>query len=355
MNGALMWIVSAGIVLGGLDRILGNRWGLGARFEEGFQLLGPTAFSMAGILCLTGLLSGGMGEGAKAFFSGIGLDPSMLSSFLAIDMGGYHLAKALQIDPLIGTYAGLVPTATLGCSLVFTIPVGSQILQKEDQPSFAVGMAIGMVTLPFALILGGLLFSLSFLTVLKQNLALIILSLLLGLLLYRIPEKMIKGFQVLTVLLKIILTVGLVLGAVKQLTGAAFLPKLMPLPEAMAVVCQVCVFLLGALPLTELLQRALKKPLSLLGKKLGMNDTSMMALLVGLVSAIPVLSLVKNMDRRGKIVNIAALFCSTAMFGAHIGFVSGVEPDYTLALILSKCAGAIAAVLLAVLFTRKKD
>ena len=58
MNQIIMWIMAVGAVLGGVDRIAGNRFGLGKRFEEGFTLLGPTALSMSGIICLTPLLCG---------------------------------------------------------------------------------------------------------------------------------------------------------------------------------------------------------------------------------------------------------------------------------------------------------
>ena len=38
MNQIIMWIMAVGAVLGGVDRIAGNRFGLGKRFEEGFTL-----------------------------------------------------------------------------------------------------------------------------------------------------------------------------------------------------------------------------------------------------------------------------------------------------------------------------
>ena len=53
MNQIIMWIMAVGAVLGGVDRIAGNRFGLGKRFEEGFTLLGPTALSMSGCLLYT--------------------------------------------------------------------------------------------------------------------------------------------------------------------------------------------------------------------------------------------------------------------------------------------------------------
>ena len=43
MNEAIMWCMAFGALIGGIDHILGNRFGLGARFEEAFRLLGGLA------------------------------------------------------------------------------------------------------------------------------------------------------------------------------------------------------------------------------------------------------------------------------------------------------------------------
>ena len=56
MNQVIMWIMAFGVLLGGIDRILGNPRGYGKKFEEGFMLLGPTALSMAGMICLAPVL-----------------------------------------------------------------------------------------------------------------------------------------------------------------------------------------------------------------------------------------------------------------------------------------------------------
>lgn len=44
-------------VLGGLDRILGNRLGLGKAFEEGILAMGQLALTMVGILVLSPVLA----------------------------------------------------------------------------------------------------------------------------------------------------------------------------------------------------------------------------------------------------------------------------------------------------------
>ena len=118
MNTLIMWVMACGAVLGGLDRILGNRFGLGKRFEEGFELLGATALSMAGIICLVPLLTLGLEKTIVPFWKLLGLDPAMLGGIIAIDMGGFQLAVELAADPKVASYAAL------GCHMAFHHSVG---------------------------------------------------------------------------------------------------------------------------------------------------------------------------------------------------------------------------------------
>ena len=102
INRIIMIIMALGAVAGGIDRILGNRFGYGKKFEEGFQYLGPTALSMVGIICLAPLVSGTLGRLIIPVYRFLGVDPAMFGSFLAIDMGGYQLSMELAENPLIG-------------------------------------------------------------------------------------------------------------------------------------------------------------------------------------------------------------------------------------------------------------
>lgn len=133
MNQVLMIIMSLGVILGGIDRLLGNKFGYGEKFEEGFQLLGSMALSMAGMICLAPVLADVLGRVVVPFYQMIGADPSMFGSVLAIDMGGYQLAKELAVDSRIGSYAGIVASAIFGCTFVFTIPVGMGMIRGEER------------------------------------------------------------------------------------------------------------------------------------------------------------------------------------------------------------------------------
>lgn len=356
MNQAFMIIMAVGAVVGGIDRIRGNKWGYGAKFEEGFLFLGPTALSMAGMICLAPVLSDVLGRVIIPLYRMIGADPGMFGSLLAIDMGGYQLARELAEDARIGSYAGIVAASIFGCTVIFTIPVGMGMIKEQDRGFFAKGIMLGIVTMPVGLLVGGIFSGFSIVECVRQNLPVFVLSLLLLFGLWKIPEKMIRGFGIFAKGIQCIITIGLVLGAVEYMCGKSLIKGLAPLTEAMEVVSSIGIVMLGSLPAAEFLQRILKKPFLMIGKRLGMNSTGMTGLLVGMVSAIPAISMYKDMDEKSKVVNGAFLVSAASMLAAHAGFTLSREPELLGALIGAKLSGAAAAFLLAmVLFSRGEE
>lgn len=347
MNQVLMIVIAAGVLLGGIDRICGNKLGLGAQFEKGFTLLGPMALSMAGMICLAPVLAGALGRIVAPLYRLTGVDPAMFGSLLAIDMGGYQLAKELAVDPRVGSYAGLVVSSIFGCTLVFTIPVGMGLVPKNDRPLLARGIMLGLAAMPVGLVAGGLLCGLSLPTCLHQNLPIFLLALLLLLGLRQIPEPMVKGFCILADGIKIIVTAGLALAAVESLTGWNPVPGMAPIGDAMAVVSGIGVVMLGSLPMAELLRRALERPFALLGRRLGVRAQSLTGMLVGLVTPLPTLAMYEDMDGRGKVAAGAFLVSGASLLAAHMGFVVSTEPAMLAPVMVGKLSGALAAAALA--------
>lgn len=352
MNQILMAVMAAGAVLGGVDRILGNKFGLGEQFEKGFLLLGPMALSMAGMICLAPVLADALGRVVVPFYRLIGVDPAMFGALLAIDMGGYQLAKELAADPLAGSYAGLVVSAIFGCTLVFTIPVGMGMIPQADRPLFARGVMLGLASMPAGLITGGLLCGLTLSACLMQNLPVFALALLLGLGLWRVPDALVKGFCLFAGGIKAVITAGLVLAAVEAMTGWNPLPGMAPIGEAMGVVGSIGVVMLGSLPVAELLRRALEQPFTRLGGRLGVRPQSLTGMLVSLATPLPTLSMYPDMDSRGKVAAAAFLVSGTSLLAAHMGFVASTEPAMLTPLVAGKLSGGFAAAALALLTRR---
>ena len=352
LNRILMIFIAAGAVLGGADKILGNRFGLGQKFDEGFVLMGPMALSMTGIICLTPVVSAWLGGVIRPVLSAVGIDPAMFGCVLAIDMGGYQLAMDLAQDTSIGQFSGIIASSMFGCTLVFTIPVGMSVLAEGDRPFFLKGILAGLISLPAGLLVGGMLQGLPFGTILFQCIPIFLLSVVLLMGLIRFPDRTIHLFSGVARVIQIAATVGLILAAVQQIADVTILPGLASAEEALNIVGSIAIVMLGSLPLAELLRRCLFRPFRWIGSKTGLNDASTTGLIVGAVTVMPALAMVRDMDRRGKVLCGAFLVCGASAFAAHMGFVAATQPELIMPLLGGKISGALVGLIVAMRITR---
>lgn len=174
------------------------------------------------------------------------------------------------------------------------------MIPKADRPFFAKGIMLGLVAMPVGLAAGGLLSGLSVVQCLHQNLPIFALAVLLLLGLWKIPNKMIKGFILLSEGIRWLVTISLALAAVESMTGFNPIPGMTPIADAMATVSSIAVVLLGSLPIAELVRRLLMRPFAWLGERLHMKPQSLTGMLISLVSSLPTLSMYEEMDNPGQ-------------------------------------------------------
>ena len=77
--------------------------------------------------------------------------------------------------------------------------------------------------------------------------------------------------------------------------------------------------------------------------------------MASLANSIATFGMVKQMDDRGKVVNVAFAVSAAFVFGDHLGFTAGFAPEMLPAMILGKLSGGITAVAVALLLTKKKE
>ena len=131
----LIAIMAGFAVLGAIDRIFGNRWGLGKEFEEGILAMGSLALAMVGIVCLAPVLAALLKPVVVPVYTFLGADPAMFAgSLLACDMGGGALARQLTDDPQAAALGGVITGSMLGATVVFTIPVAMASFGKKTAP-----------------------------------------------------------------------------------------------------------------------------------------------------------------------------------------------------------------------------
>ena len=137
----LIWIMAFFALLGGLDRIFGNRLGLGKQFEEGILAMGSLALAMVGIITFAPVLASLLRPVVVPVFGFLGADPAMFAgTILACDMGGGALAAELTENTEAALLGGILNGSMLGATVVFTIPVALGILKPEDRPALAKGI-----------------------------------------------------------------------------------------------------------------------------------------------------------------------------------------------------------------------
>ncbi len=137
INSVIMLIMMIFMLVGAVDKILGNKFGYGEKFEEGFNAIGPLAISMAGVVAAAPVLAKVLGPIITPIYTVFGADPSMFATtLLACDMGGYPLAMELagKGNEAIGSFAGLILGTMMGPTIVFTIPVALGIISKIEIP-----------------------------------------------------------------------------------------------------------------------------------------------------------------------------------------------------------------------------
>ena len=351
----IIWVMAAFALLGALDRIIGNKFGLGKEFEEGILAMGSLAMAMIGIITLAPVLAAVLKPVIVPVYTFLGADPAMFAgTILACDMGGGALAQELTSDPQAALLGGVLSGSMLGATLVFTIPVAMGILDPADLPALAKGILCGIVTIPVGILVGGLVAGFAPVMVLRNLVPIVLIAVVIALGLWLAEKWMIRGFGIFGKLIIALITVGLAAAIVESLTGFAIIPGMAPIEEGFETVGAIAIVLAGAFPLVFVLTKLLKKPLLGLGRLLGINDTSAAGLVASLANSIATFGLLKHMDARGKVVNIAFAVSAAFVFGDHLGFTAGFAPEMLPAVIAGKLAGGITAVAVALLLTRKE-
>ena len=351
----LIAVMALFALAGALDRILGNRFGLGKEFEEGILAMGSLALAMVGIVCLAPVLAAVLKPVVVPVYTFLGADPAMFAgTILACDMGGGSLAAELTADPQAALLGGVLNGSMLGATVVFTIPVAMGILKEEDRPAMARGILCGVVTIPLGVLAGGLTAGYPMGMVARNLTPIVLIAALIALGLWRAERKMVRGFEIFGKVVVALITVGLAAAIWEALTGYVLIPGMAPISDGFETVGAIAIVLAGAFPMVAVITRLLRKPLMSGGKLLGINDAAAAGLIASLANSIATFGMVKDMNPRGKVMNIAFAVSAAFVFGDHLGYTAGFAPEVLPAMIVGTLTGGISALALAWWFTRKE-
>lgn len=356
MGQFVLYIMVLFSTLGAIDKLLGNKFGLGNKFVAGFMGMGSLAMTMIGIYCISPVLAQYILPILTPISSIIGVDPSIfLSSILACDMGGYNTALEISANGEIAKFAGIILASMMGATVSFTIPIATNQLSKEDFDIFAKGVLCGIVTIPLGTFVGGMLLHLPFKVVIVNLFPVIIFSILIAICLINIQDKIVKIFVIFGKIIFSISLIGLIFSILDFVLGIKIIPNMIPFEEGIIVVGKITVILSGAYPLIHLTSQILKKSLSSMSNKLGINEISILGIFTSMANSVPMLGVFDKMDWKGKIVNSAFAVSGAFVFGGQLGFVSGVSKETVTPFIISKLVAGISGICVAILLIKVEE
>jgi len=357
---------------GAIDKIMGNKFGYGEQWEEGLNAMGPLAVSMAGVVAVAPILALVLNPIVGPIYGLVGADPAMFATtLLACDMGGYPLAMAMAANEAIGNYAGLLLGTMMGATIVFSIPVALGIIDPEDRPYLGAGVLCGVVTIPVGCIVGGFVmnavtpYKLAVGDILINMVPVAIIALAIAAGLWFAPSAMLKGFDKFGTGVTIFITACTAIAIFETNTGIllplfsdmvdvtrtgtvdAYNAGTSGLASGLLTCGNIAIILAGAYPMVKFITDKFGKALEKFGALLGMNAAGSAGMVANLANDIAMFNLMKEMNPKAKLLNSAFAVSAAFLFGDHLGFCAGNNPDMITPMLVGKLTAGVLAVVLA--------
>ncbi len=350
----ISWIMIVFSILGAIDRIFGSRLGLGKEFERGIMLLGTMALSMVGMIVVSPMIAELLRPMLAAMAEVLPIDPSIVPATLfANDMGGAPLSTELALNEEIGLFNGLVVSSMMGATISFTIPVALGMVKKEQHREVLLGLLCGIVTIPVGCFVAGLCAGIAILSLVLNLLPLVIFSGIIAFGLMKFPNACVKIFSIFGVFIKILITIGLVIGIFTFLSDIKLSDHFDTYEEGILIVANAAAVMTGAFPLVYLVSQLLRKPLTALGKKMGINSIAATGLLSSLATSMTTFDMIQNMDKKGAVLNSAFAVSAAFTFAGHLAFTLAFAEEWLPFVLIGKLvAGALAVIVAMFIYGR---
>ena len=382
----VVYIIMACALAGAIASAIRPESKLGQEFVAGIDSIGPIFLPTAGILAAAPFFTAFVKVVFGPLFSSLGADPAMAATtIVAVDMGGYQLADALA-QTRESWIMAMITGYMAGATIVFTIPVALKMLEKKDQKYLALGAMSGFLAIPIGVLVASAIIALTN-PVIRETvstnaagtyqmalssglifrnlvpLTIICIALALGLKLK--PDAMIKGFivfgRVMDAALKLIFVCAVIeyfTGIFTQVFGSFGLDPIIADEEntfrALEVAGAIGIMLCGAFPMVYLIRRYLSKPLEKLGGVVGLSPDATAGILAGSANVLALLSMIKDMKAKDKVICLSYGVCAAFLFGDHLSFTANFQPTLIVPVLLGTLSAGICAVIFCNLLAVRK-
>ncbi len=344
---------------------------LGKEFVAGIDSIGPIFLPVAGIMASAPYLTAFVSTVFGPLFGALGADPAMAATtFIAVDMGGYQLADALA-QTRESWIMAMMTGYMAGATIVFTVPVALKMLEVKDRKYLALGVMSGLLASAVIALANPVIretvstnaaatyqLALTWSQIAHNLVPLVIICVALAVGLATKPDAMIRGFIVFGRVLDSVLKVVFVVVVIEYFTGLfstvfgafGFDPIIADEQDqfrALEVSGAIGMMLCGAFPMVWLIKTYLAKPLSKIGRAVGLSSDATAGLLAASANVLAALAMVKDLKARDKVIVISFSVCCAFLFGDHLSFTANFQPTLIVPVLLGKLAGGVCAIFFA--------
>ena len=353
MEKIVLIIISICFLIGLSDYVLGDKLGLGDRFKEGINNMGPLALAMVGILTITPIISHLILKFSRYFQMDNNFDISILiSSFIAVDMGAFNISETVSASLEMKVFSGILIASIIGCTISFTLPLALGIVNKKYIDDLNKGIIIGFISIPAVLFISGILLKINIKTIIISLIPIIIMAVLLSIGLIVNKNAVLRVLSLFGKLLIVVGAIGLGIQGMNSILGLKLLEgHIMPLNDCLNIVGKIGIFLGGAYVLIEIINIKGKKVIEKLSRMLKISNKSTTILIGSLASAVIVFTNFDRLDERGRVICTAFSVGGAYVLGGQLGFVAVECPEYVHIYIITKVlCGLLSIILVSLLY-----
>ena len=346
------YIFAVFALIGMADKICGNRLKLGQEFEKAVMTMGPLVIAMAGMLILAPVIATGLSTVITPIANTLGMDVSVAGTFLPNDAGGAAIAYKLSDNFTARGYNGMIVASMFGATTTL-IPMALKLVDKKYHEDVLSGLLCGLATIPVGCLVSSFMIGFPIINAVLNILPSVIISALICIGLVKAPDTIRKILAVVGEIIFAIMVFGLGLGIFHKLTGVAIIAGIETVDSTFLIIGNIAVILAGVLPLLSVISRVFNKLFIKFGKLIKINDTSVVGLITHLANSIPVFSMMGDMDKRGRIFNMAWAVSAGYTFGDHLAFALAFDSAFAMPMVVGKLVSGISAVILSAIVYRK--
>lgn len=385
ISDGIIYVLVICMLLGCIGAVRDSSYGIGFEFCEGIRQLGVIFIPVAGVMAMLPYLN----QFILSFFSKIselmGHDTAMWAGILLPpDMGGNILANAIASCTETWIIA-LFTSFILGANITFGIPLSIAMVAKRDYKYMALGILCGLMACPIGITLSCVLcmytqpairdgisttlsatkmLSLTWPVILTNLLPVYILCTAIAVGIWRMPQKMIKGFYIFGKMLSGLLYIIFALSVAEYFTGLGsmlwkgwvFSPIIadrLDSNRALEIAGYCAMMLGGAYPMMYLLQKCFGKVLGKIGNRFGFTSIGCLGIIASAVTLVAMFRNFAKVPPIDKVRSAAWALCGGYILADHLVYCYNFQPALYGCLLVGKIVGGILALFFVSIFVKK--